>query len=141
MGKRFFEGEKQVLYENKDFVKLNNKILAKAGGGWNDIPDEVDVLEAGEDMRKEIVELVKMYESQFWGFKDPRTSLTAPVYLPLLDKDGGDVYMVAIFRKPKRVAESLYRCHKVEKGRGMVLAREYARRVLKAVREFVNLGG
>ena len=79
-------------WEDLDFVRMNNSILADHGGTWDDPPD-VD----WRKLRPELLMLLKMKEhpelgggeprseGQMWGFKDPRTCLTAACYHQYLD--------------------------------------------------------
>ena len=74
-------------WEDLDFVRMNNEILAGAGGTWDNPPIEVDA----EKLRPELVYLVNAKnhpeavggeprEGELWGWKDPRTCLTAACY-------------------------------------------------------------
>jgi len=72
---------------------MNNEILAGAGGTWDNPPVEVDA----NVLRPELVYLVNAKnhpeavggeprEDDLWGFKDPRTCLTAGCYHGWLEK-------------------------------------------------------
>ena len=68
-------------YEDTEFVVLNARILAAAGGKWDKPPQLVKVLSAQADFEARIKDLiVKRSDSELWGFKDPRTALTVRLY-------------------------------------------------------------
>lgn len=76
------------LWEDVYFVKLNSRLLAAAGGNWAN-PPEVAMLErAAESLRAEMELLITRRQADnpntVWGWKDPRNSVTAFVWHPLL---------------------------------------------------------
>lgn len=123
--------------EDIDFVRFNNRILNEAGGDWNFLPSDEAIAEAIEANKDLLVELIESkQDGRAWGWKDPRQGATIKHVLPYLDDD---VYLVCVFRKPDKVAESIHRTwpqHSVEFGRGVVL--DYYRRILDAVEVFIN---
>lgn len=91
-------------FEDRDFLRLNERILTAAGGGWAGPPDAaaiVEVVKTGE-FEDEILELTEERQEP-WGWKDPRTSLTLPVYKAVLP----DLKAVVIVRQANAVVESL----------------------------------
>lgn len=120
------------LYQNHDFWSVNQRLLKAAGGSWVDIPDESKILEKVRPSRMK--QKIKKYKSKLWGFKDPRTSLTAKAYFPYLD---GDVYLICCFRKPDKVVES--ESNKSDKNFGREVVDEYNRRIISNIKEFVGL--
>jgi len=143
MGKRLLppSGENpQGYYENIDFLKLNKLILKKAGGIWYNPPSETDILRIGESLYGHIVATISKNKQSHWGWKDPRTCLTLPLYLPILESiDGNDIYIIAIFRKPHRVAQSLNKYHKLSINNALNLIKEYNSRILKYIKSFIGL--
>ena len=139
MGNRLMKADKwnpQGYYENLDFVELNDLILKEAGGSWRNPPTEDDIIKAGKKYEDLIKETISRNSTDMWGWKDPRTSLTLPIYLPFLRDD---TYLITIFRKPERVALSLYRRDGISIEEGINLAKEYNRRIINHIRRFVNV--
>jgi len=98
-------------YEDLDFVRMNSGILAEHGGTW-DAPPDVD----WRKFRPELIVLVTMKqnpemqedgearpEGQWWGFKDPRTCLTAACYHQYLD----DPHYIVVHRNKSDAVASL----------------------------------
>jgi len=119
-------------YEDKDFVWLNNQILKEAGGAGDDPPAEDAILEVREEFRDRVVTLLESkvaraedLGSSAWGWKDPRTVLTWPLFGPLLE----DPIVVIVRRDVRAVADSLRRRDKFSHEKALGLAREYARRI------------
>lgn len=145
MGKDYFVttadyyDKQQVLYENTDFEAMNKELIKKAKGDWRNPPDEELLRQVGVEHRDRLKKLIEKHQSEYWGWKDPRTSMTAGAYLPLVDTYEDDVYLVCVFRKPDKVARSLERWHGMKKESGVLLAREYARRILGTVRKFMGI--
>jgi hypothetical protein len=123
--------------EDIDFVRFNNMILNEAGGDWNFLPPDEDIAKAVEANRDRLVELIESKKNgSAWGWKDPRQGAVLKHILPYLDDD---VYLVCVFRKPAKVAESINRTwpqHSVEFGKRVAL--DYYRRILDAVEEFIK---
>jgi hypothetical protein len=76
------------FFEHAGFVSLNDDLLAATGGAWDHLPPRppmgaddprvADLRDRGEQLAAELA--VKSP----WGWKDPRTSLTACFWLDLL---------------------------------------------------------
>ncbi len=142
MGKRLLpanEWNEQGHFENLDFIELNNAILEKAGGDWKNVPSEEDIIKAGDYFREEIKKVIKNNRDEKWGFKDPRTALTGLLYLPYLEETGDDTYLIAVFRKPKKVVESLKKRSNLPEDKSWQLARQYNERILKTVKNFLGI--
>lgn len=77
-------------FEDLDFVHLNDDLLEAAGGSWGGPPAPERIAQAVQDSAHRIRDLVKGKQQDaggaLWGFKDPRTCLTAAAYHPLLDE-------------------------------------------------------
>jgi len=118
-------------YQNRNLMKLNMKILNGAGGKWCYPPKEEKILRSAKTL--DIKGMLDKYKGEKWGFKDPRTSLTAKAYFPHLD---GDVYLVCTFRKTDKIVESY-------KGKDDRVTKElvdkYNRSIISAIKEFVGL--
>jgi hypothetical protein len=89
------------------FVALNDEILSRLGGSWNNPPEfpaswetmpEVGALTA--QARK----LIKHLSVQsYWGWKDPRNSLTLPFWRRMIP----ELKLIVCLRNPLEVAHSL----------------------------------
>lgn len=92
-------------YEDRDIMMINERMLSNAGGGWSHPPDSNQLLDAGEQMAEEIKSLIKDRDSKYpiWGWKDPRTCLTLPAYMPHLAQP----VFVVVKRDKESVVDSL----------------------------------
>jgi len=102
-------------WEDLDFLDLNVEILKAADGDWAHPPSEVRIRSVGDWFRPEIYQLLAWKQAQKrarWGWKDPRTALTAELYHPYLNdgylKNMGVRY-VHVVRKQPAVVDSLMR--------------------------------
>ncbi len=96
-------------FENRKFVQLNRKILAKAGGSWKEPPEEEKILALKEKFSKRIRNLIQEEQSEIWGWKDPRNSLTIELYLPFLKNP----YFLVCYRNPMSVIKSLQKSYEM----------------------------
>ena len=93
-------------YEDLDFFNLNQFILQDAGGDWANPPPPKAIRATGERLRYNIKGLIALKgASDLWGWKDPRTCLTAGLYHQHL----GDVKYVVVRRDRRAVVDSLMR--------------------------------
>jgi len=130
-GQRFY-----LNCENQDFLAMNRTILKTAGGSWKDIPTREKIINAGKKLESEIQSLIKKYRSMYWGFKDPRSTLTIECYLPHIE---GDVYLYCSVRKPELVARSLSGVESLEYRDALSLAKEYNRRMIGIIERYCKL--
>ena len=123
--------------EDLDFVQFNEAVLREAGGDWNRLPAREKVAAAVETHGERLEALIAAKSNgKAWGWKDPRQGATIEHFLPYLD---GDVYLVCVFRRPDRVAESIHRIwpqHSVERGKEIAL--DYYERIQDAIKEFIH---
>lgn len=120
--------------EDIDFIHLNMDILKEAGGEWKKPPSEeaIDaIISKYGDRFKTIVDKKK---DKLWGWKDPRQPLTMKGLVDYLEDD---VYLVCVFRKPERVARSLFITNGMKNTEK--LTREYSRRIIKVIERFMGL--
>lgn len=96
-------------YECLEFLKLNEQILEAAGGSWGFLPPQQSILEVEPEFREQIRFLVKYYDerNEIWGWKDPRTCATIPLYHDHLTNP---TYIICT-RPKDDVVYSLYRRH------------------------------
>lgn len=91
-------------FEDREFMHLNESILTQAGGGWMHPPGprSIESVTAYNDKIQELIER-RNSQHQVWGWKDPRTVLTLPCYLPYLSSPR----LVVVRRQAKSVIQSL----------------------------------
>lgn len=115
------------FYENRAIMQLNDELLARLGGTWQDPP----LLAPGwaeetrfDDLRAQGREvLAQTFTSPgAWGFKDPRTCFTLPFWRPLI----GDAHHIICHRNPLEVARSLERRDGLKLTHGLALWTRYA---------------
>jgi hypothetical protein len=141
MGRRLMPANKwneHGYFENLDFVELNDLILKEAGGSWCNPPPNDEIIKTGEKYKDLIKEVIERNRTEMWGWKDPRTSLTLPAYLPYLS---GDIYLICIFRNSVRVAESLRERDGFSMEKGIELAKKYNMRISGHIKRFVKDSG
>ena len=119
-------------YENRRFVELNNAILLKSGGSWDNPPAEEKILDAGKQLKNRIEQTIAQESAnrEFWGWKDPRTTLTIKCYWNYLENP----HVIACFRNPVQIAQSLQKRDGTPLAQGIRLATEYNRRLF----DFLN---
>src|ERR1051326_4869403 len=106
------DGNPTGYWENSEIVEINNLILAKYGGSWDDPPDLPPGWEGAsslDQLRQRARALLQdtYSESQLWGWKDPRNCLTLPFWQQLLP----EMRYVICLRNPLDVARSLERLY------------------------------
>lgn len=89
--------------ENSQIMKLNDGVMNYSGGRWDNPPNKVRWNNSHAEERDRIVKL--MSGNSLWGFKDPRTLFTLPLWLERLQDS--DTFFFGTFRHPLRVAMSL----------------------------------
>ena len=111
---------------------MNDGILAALGGMWDVPPTRLRSALRGRrlaPLRARAEQIVtRMRTHAPWGWKDPRTSLTLPFWLPIVP----ELHVVVCYRDVVAVAHSLaHRGHSSELF-GMRLWTKYNRRLLRA---------
>jgi len=107
--------------ENIDVMALNNSVLSFSGGSWDKPPVRIKWSKTHEAERDRIIESLKSHLNNIYGFKDPRAIFTLPFW-----KDGVDnIKLVASFRHPLLVAQSLNARNKVPLSEGLKLWKAY----------------
>ena len=126
----------EILTEDPDFTRMNNKIIYACGKyEWNKPPPVEKVREVGKEMYKEIRDLVRAKQrAPFWGWKDPRTCLTIDAWLPHLE----DPHFIICIRNPYGVAKSLQKRNGIPIVAGIALAQQYNQRVLDFLNGNIN---
>jgi hypothetical protein len=121
-------------WENASLVAANDEILAALQSDWSRPPR----LEEGWERRPEVDALRPRFRALaasvlgtgHWVWKDPRTCLTLPFWLTVLDED---VSIVLIHRNPLEVAQSLRARDGFAVPVGLALWERYVRSSLAAV--------
>ena len=120
-------------WENSRFVSINNRIFDAYRSGW-DLPPSLE--EGWHDSEKiaplkaEAGDLVGEFEGHgYWGWKDPRSSLTMPLWLDLVP----ETKVVISLRNPLEVALSLRKRGNSSLAFGLNLWTVYSRRLLEAL--------
>lgn len=91
-------------FEDLDFINLNDKILKAAKGDWDNPPSLENILEVEEFFEEEIKSLIRAKNlNVVWGWKDPRTCLTLPLFLKHLK----NYKLIVIERDNQEIANSL----------------------------------
>jgi hypothetical protein len=100
-------GNPRGHFEDIDFMEANTAILRAAGGEWHNPPSDFQIRVFGAREGQRVIDLINKRNDKrsIWGFKDPRTCLTLPLYLPHL----ADPLFVVVDRCCKEVANSLHR--------------------------------
>ncbi len=97
------------FWENVKFVQINDEILSRQKGAWDKPPRVAQGWEKRRELsslRARTQDLLKQFSGQrYWGWKDPRNSLTLPYWKRFLP----DLKVIICLRNPLEVARSLAR--------------------------------
>ncbi len=123
-------------YEDVDFISMSDRLLTAAGGSWDKPPLEDSILGLASEWGPRIKDFIegKMREP-LWGWKDPRTVLTIPLFLPYLVNP----HFITCFRNPQDVAISLARRDRaMTRKKALALAKIYNDRLLRFLSGWMN---
>jgi len=137
MGDRLLSGladNPQGHFEDTEILAWHEQVLRQEGGTWFNPPARVHADVWLEDAARMVADRRQHHE--LWGFKDPRTAITWPIWSQALT--GTDTHLVCIFRHPSFVARSLEARDGLHPAAGGRLAADYNRRILDAAARFVN---
>lgn len=91
-------------WEDVDFYELNQHIIHALGGKWDKPPTVEQVCQTAKLFSNQAAGLIARKSCRpLWGWKDPRTCLTLPVYWPFLK----DPRIVLVTRNMGDVIRSL----------------------------------
>ncbi len=125
------EDNPEGFWENKAIVACNDELLEATGGSWDNPPDlppqAVDDRRVAHVAEAAATALLALSEHDHWGFKDPRTCLTAGYWLDLQP----DLRFVVCVRHPLEVALSLKRRNQNSYSLGLALWERYYATVLE----------
>lgn len=120
--------------ESQCLTAINDILLSARGGAWDKLPDFeanwVDQLFAGEAPKLVGDHFDKVFTTNAWIWKDPRTCLTAPFWLRVL-KDRLDG-IVIVFRHPEEVAASMAASRPISYAAALDLWSAYTRAALRS---------
>src|SRR5687768_16363487 len=121
------------FWEDLRFVKLNDEILRRSGGRWDQPPRQVPPPGTGwREVRigRKARRLLREIRGRGpWGWKDPRTALTLPFWTAFVP----DAKVVICLRHPGAVSASLSRRVHEPSDQGESLWRVYNERLITSV--------
>jgi hypothetical protein len=127
------EDNPEGFWENKAIVACNDELLEATGGAWDNPPAlppaAVDDPRVAHVAEASTAALAALAEHDHWGFKDPRTCLTAAYWLDLEP----ELRFVICVRHPIEVALSLKRRNQNSYSLGLALWERYYSAVLEQV--------
>jgi hypothetical protein len=127
------EDNPEGFWENKAIVACNDELLEATGGAWDNPPDlppqAVDDPRVAHVAEASTAAIMALSEHDHWGFKDPRTCLTAAYWLDLVP----DLRVIVCVRHPLEVALSLKRRNQNSYSLGLSLWERYYASVLALV--------
>jgi hypothetical protein len=127
------EDNPEGFWENKAIVACNDELLEATGGAWDNPPAlppaAVDDPRVAHVAEASTAALTALAEHDHWGFKDPRTCLTAAYWLDLEP----ELRFVVCVRHPIEVALSLKRRSQNSYSLGLALWERYYSTVLDHV--------
>lgn len=130
---RFLPDNLRGHWEHRRLYELAEETLAISGGSWDNPPVAVKVTpQIGNEVTKQIKELMA-HPALAAGFKDPRIILCLDSWLPYLPNQ---FYIVAIFRHPNAVAESLRRRNLFSFDKSIALWKYYNKKLLLMLDKF-----
>lgn len=111
-------------WESTGAVQINDRILARSRGQWDRIP--ANLLVENEDHAAIDLFLKRFANLPAFGWKDPRMTITFPIWRPHL----GNYRVLACFRHPYAVAQSLQKRDGIPFDAGVELWAVYNERLL-----------
>ncbi|MCU1267027.1 MAG: Sulfotransferase family [Acidobacteria bacterium] len=120
-------------WENIRFVNLNDRLLTQFGGYWSkppSLPAQWEFAPEIDSLFGEAEALVGRFsDRKYWGWKDPRNSLTLPFWQRLIP----NLQVVVCVRNPLEVSSSLFARGDAKDSSQFSLWLAYYRRLLAAV--------
>ncbi len=121
-------------WENTEFVAINDALLSHYHGAW-DLPtppgESFDLRQVPEHLSERARKLLEGFEGRtFWGWKDPRNSLTLSFWRQLIP----ELKIIICLRNPLDVARSLGNRDHFPAGFSFDLWHAYNQRVLNTAR-------
>ena len=132
------EDNPEGFWENAAIVACNDDLLEATGGAWDNPPslppqgaDDPRVAHLVDAAHEALAGLRELGQKELgtWGFKDPRTSLTAPFWMDLEP----DLQFMICVRHPIEVALSLKRRNQNSYSLGLSLWEKYYATLVETV--------
>lgn len=124
-------------YEDLLFLSINEDILKACGGSWKNPPSEDQINSVKDEFSERVKKAIAQAESnarnkgaKSWGFKDPRTCITYPVYEPHLKNPS----LIFTSRRSDDIARSLKKRDGMSEKDAKSLCDEYNKRILNIVK-------
>ena len=118
-------------FENRGFHKINEALLKRLGGSWDNPPQFKKDWEYDSSLEPIVCEarsLLRTFsKTSLWGWKDPRTTVLLPFWKSLIP----DLRFVICVRSPLEVANSLARRDRMPIQKGVYLWNQYMRAAIR----------
>lgn len=99
-------------WEDTTPLGINKGILANAGGSWKNPPGRNKLLQLNHKHQTAVRAYIERREDErIWGFKDPRTTLTAHLWHHYLTRQTPNVYYLNVLRNGADIARSVEKAH------------------------------
>ncbi len=120
-------------WENRNFMELNDELLSFLGGSWYLPPDSKLFLGTEHDLSNLVSKARKLVDlftdKPFWGWKDPRNSITLPFWQSLIP----DLKIIISLRNPAEVVQSISRRDRFPEIFSFRLWQEYNQRLMNSI--------
>lgn len=121
------------FWENRKFMEINDAILSFFGGSWHTPPDPGSIFNMQHDLsflEEQAKNLIGGFANQtFWGWKDPRNSLTFPFWQGIIP----GLKVIICLRNPVEVAQSLVHRNQFSEIFSLNLWQTYNQRLMTSV--------
>ncbi len=119
--------------ERPDIFNFHEALFVQAGASWLNPPRTL--IQPSEVINNRLLEFIDSFpRDKAWGFKDPRTIFTLHLWMPLLINY--QVQLVASFRHPIAVAQSLAKRSGFSMEQGLELWLRYNQQLLEINNSF-----
>jgi glycosyltransferase involved in cell wall biosynthesis len=100
------------FWESRRVVEANDAILASLSSSWDSphrLPEDWWKTPRFGPTKRQLLSLLREQfgDSPLWTIKDPRLSLTAPLWTDVLSAQGGEPRFIILIRDPREVADSI----------------------------------
>jgi len=126
------------FYENFDFRKINDQLLNKAGYDVKSYIPEIPNIQQIDSLSDKMKLIIKKSNSSYqdWGWKDPRTCLTANHWASAIDELGLQKKLKIIFmaRRASSVSRSLNQRNDLSFKQGLELWKSYTEQAFSFIK-------
>nr|WP_321361160.1 hypothetical protein [uncultured Hyphomonas sp.] len=132
------------FWEDLDFYRMNERVLAKAKSGWHYLyPLDTALFQKSEFAaeRIEAAELLnqKLRKASVFAVKDPRTAVLLPFWQCVMDDLGVEPSYLITLRNPLETAESLRKRDGFDRHKGLVLWLKHTYEAIKGTEQAKRL--